>query len=46
MYDNAIKTKKDADLIFREAMKALGFSKLKRNIMYFAVVIFGKGTYS
>ena len=45
MYENAIRTKKEADLIFREAMKTDGVSKLRRNLMYYAVHLFGKGSY-
>ena len=45
MYDNAIKTKKEADLIFYQAMQVLGVPKWKRLIMYWAVRMFGRGEY-
>ena len=45
MYDNAIKTKKEADLIFYQAMDVLGVPKWKRLVMYWAVRVFGRGEY-
>lgn len=45
MYDFALKTKKEADLIFYEAMEVLGVPKWKRLIMYWAVRVFGRGEY-
>lgn len=45
MYDNAIKTKKEADLIFYDAMKVLKVPKWKRLTMYYAVRLFGRGEY-
>jgi hypothetical protein len=38
-------SKESADRIFLEAMKTDGVSKLRRNIMYYAVKWFGKGSY-
>ncbi|ELH3242194.1 DUF1353 domain-containing protein [Salmonella enterica] len=45
MYDNALRTKKEADLIFLDGMAVLGVSKWKRIIMYLAVWFFGRGMY-
>lgn len=45
LYDNALRTKKDADLIFLDGMTVLGVPKWKRTIMYCAVRLFGKGMY-
>lgn len=45
MYHNGMATKKDADLVFKSAMKQLGVPKWKAEIMYFAVRIFGRGNY-
>ncbi|HFW4799072.1 TPA: DUF1353 domain-containing protein, partial [Salmonella enterica subsp. diarizonae serovar 60-67:z35:-] len=45
MYDNALRTKKEADLIFLDGMTVLGVPKWKRTIMYCAVRLFGRGKY-
>ncbi|EOI6844551.1 DUF1353 domain-containing protein, partial [Salmonella enterica] len=45
MYDNALRTKKEADLIFLDGMTVLGVPKWKRIIMYYAVRLFGRGMY-
>ncbi|EJJ3958770.1 DUF1353 domain-containing protein [Salmonella enterica subsp. enterica serovar Sandiego] len=45
MYDNALRTKKEADLIFLDGMTVLGVLKWKRTIMYWAVRLFGRGMY-
>jgi len=45
LYANAIESKLYADNIFLEAMKVLGVGKIKRTIMYYAVRLFGNGTY-
>ncbi|EGQ5165988.1 DUF1353 domain-containing protein [Salmonella enterica] len=45
LYDNALRTKKEADLIFLDGMTVLGVPKWKRTIMYWAVRLFGKGMY-
>ncbi|ECP7106303.1 DUF1353 domain-containing protein [Salmonella enterica] len=46
LYDNALRTKKKADLIFLDGMAVLGVPKWKRIVMYLAVRIFGRGNYS
>lgn len=46
MYDNALRTKKEADLIFLDGMTVLGVPHWKRAIMYYAVRLFGRGNYS
>ncbi|EIJ6515016.1 DUF1353 domain-containing protein [Salmonella enterica] len=45
LYDNALRTKKEADLIFLDGMTVLGVPKWKRTIMYWAVRLFGRGNY-
>ncbi|ECH9713658.1 DUF1353 domain-containing protein [Salmonella enterica subsp. enterica serovar Javiana] len=45
MYDNALRTKKEADLIFLDGMTVLGVPRWKRTIMYYAVKLFGRGMY-
>ncbi|EKB5615074.1 DUF1353 domain-containing protein, partial [Salmonella enterica] len=45
MYDNALRTKKEADKIFLDGMTVLGVPKWKRVIMYWAVRWFGRGRY-
>ncbi|ECQ1025024.1 phage tail protein [Salmonella enterica subsp. diarizonae] len=45
LYDNALRTKKEADLIFLDGMTVLGVPRWKCVIMYYAVRIFGKGNY-
>ncbi|ECI5749343.1 DUF1353 domain-containing protein, partial [Salmonella enterica subsp. enterica] len=46
LYDNALRTKKEADLIFLDGMTVLGVPKWKRTIMYWAVRLFGRGMYN
>lgn len=46
LYDNALRTKKQADLIFLDAMRVLGVPKWKYIIMYHAVRLFGCGKYN
>ncbi|EBI4650781.1 DUF1353 domain-containing protein [Salmonella enterica subsp. enterica serovar Oranienburg] len=46
LYDNALRTKKEVDLIFLDGMKVLGVPKWKRIVMYQAVRLFGRGMYS
>ncbi|ECO0902306.1 DUF1353 domain-containing protein [Salmonella enterica subsp. enterica serovar Newport] len=45
LYDNALRTKKEADKIFLDGMTVLGVPKWKRTVMYWAVRLFGRGTY-
>ncbi|EBD4871246.1 DUF1353 domain-containing protein [Salmonella enterica subsp. enterica serovar Poona] len=45
LYDNALRTKKEADLIFLDGMTVLGVPRWKRTIMYLAVRWFGRGMY-
>lgn len=45
LYDNALRTKKEADRIFLDGMTVLGMPKWKRTIMYWAVRWFGRGMY-
>lgn len=45
LYDNALRTKEQADLIFLDAMAVLGVPKWKRWLMYQSVKLFGKGRY-
>ncbi|HAE9564325.1 TPA_asm: DUF1353 domain-containing protein [Salmonella enterica subsp. enterica serovar Montevideo] len=45
MYDNALRTKKEAAKIFLDGMTVLGVPKWKRLVMYQAVRIFGRGSY-
>ncbi|EJO2706043.1 DUF1353 domain-containing protein [Salmonella enterica] len=45
LYDNALRTKKEADKIFLDGMTVLGVPKWKRIIMYWAVRMFGRGNY-
>ncbi|WP_079906817.1 DUF1353 domain-containing protein [Salmonella enterica] len=45
MYDNALRTKKEADKIFLDGMTVLGVPKWKRMVMYWAVRVFGRGSY-
>ncbi|EFQ2560931.1 DUF1353 domain-containing protein, partial [Salmonella enterica] len=42
---NALRTKKEADLIFLDGMTVLGVPKWKRTVMYWAVRLFGRGMY-
>lgn len=46
LYDNALRTKKEADKIFLDGMTVLGVPKWKRTIMYWAVRLFGRGMYN
>ena len=45
LYSKGIRTKKEADLIFLEAMGVLKVPKHIRYIMYYAVKHFGRGNY-
>ncbi|MDD3468235.1 MAG: DUF1353 domain-containing protein [Campylobacterales bacterium] len=45
LYDNALRTKKEADNIFYEAMGVLNVPKWQRCTMYIAVKFFGRGNY-
>ncbi|HAG2581977.1 TPA: DUF1353 domain-containing protein [Salmonella enterica] len=45
LYDNALRTKKEADKIFLDGMTVLGVPKWKRTVMYWAVRLFGRGMY-
>lgn len=45
LYENAIGTKKEADLVFYEALGVLGMPKWQRKLFYWGVRCFGKGQY-
>ncbi|MEQ1667205.1 MAG: DUF1353 domain-containing protein [Sulfuriferula sp.] len=45
LYSNALVNKAYADKTFYEAMGVLGVRKVTRQLMYFAVLIFGRGAY-
>ncbi|EJX4926719.1 DUF1353 domain-containing protein, partial [Salmonella enterica] len=45
LYDNALRTKKEADLIFLDGMTVLGVPRWKRMVMFWAVRMFGRGNY-
>ncbi|EBY3151137.1 DUF1353 domain-containing protein [Salmonella enterica subsp. enterica serovar Teshie] len=45
LYDNALRTKKEADQIFLDGMTVLGVPKWKRIVMYWVVRWFGRGNY-
>ncbi|EBC7338196.1 DUF1353 domain-containing protein [Salmonella enterica] len=45
LYDNALRTKREADRIFLDGMTVLGVPRWKRTIMYWAVRLFGRGNY-
>lgn len=45
LYDNGLRTKKQADLIFLDAMRVLNVPRWKRAILYLAVRLFGRGNY-
>lgn len=45
LYANAIGSKADADRTFLEAMEVLGVSWMVRTTMYWAVRLFGRGSY-
>ncbi|HFG9433729.1 TPA: DUF1353 domain-containing protein [Salmonella enterica subsp. enterica serovar Cotham] len=45
LYDNALRTKREADRIFLDGMTVLGVPKWKRIVMYLAVRWFGRGMY-
>ncbi|HAK1937095.1 TPA: DUF1353 domain-containing protein [Salmonella enterica] len=46
LYDNALRTKQEADRIFLDGMTVLGVPKWKRILIYLVVRIFGRGNYS
>ena len=45
LYDNALRTKREADLIFLDGMCVLGVPQWRRWLMYIAVRLFGRGNY-
>lgn len=45
MYDIGLRTKREADRIFLDAMKVLKVPAWRRSLMYIAVRLFGKGKY-
>nr|DAY32484.1 MAG TPA: Protein of unknown function (DUF1353) [Caudoviricetes sp.] len=45
MYENAIASKAEADIILYEAMQVLGVPKWKSKLFYLAVKYFGTGNY-
>lgn len=45
LYAQGIGTKEYADSVFNEAMAVLGVPPLKRNLMFLAVCLFGRGAY-
>ncbi|EJM4054471.1 DUF1353 domain-containing protein, partial [Salmonella enterica] len=45
LYDNALRTKQEADRIFLDGMTVLGVPRWKRIVMYWAVRLFGRGMY-
>ncbi|AXD71824.1 DUF1353 domain-containing protein [Salmonella enterica] len=45
LYDNALRTKWEADRIFLDGMTVLGVPCWKRTIMYWAVRLFERGRY-
>jgi hypothetical protein len=46
LYDNALRTKAEADRIFLDGITVLGVPKWKRIVMFGAVRLFGRGRYS
>lgn len=46
LYANAIGTKKEADLLFKEMLKVCGVPSWKIQLMYQAVRLFGKGSFT
>lgn len=46
LYDNALRTKAEADRIFLDAMTVLQVPRWRREVMYMAVSVFGRGNYS
>ena len=46
LYQTAMFDRKTCDLIFKEAMDVLGVGKIKRELMYLAVRLFGKKHYN
>jgi len=46
LYQTAMFDRKTCDLIFKEAMDVLGVGKIKRNLMYLAVRVFGEKHYN
>lgn len=45
LYDNALRTKAEADRIFLDGVTVLGVPKLKRIVRYLVVKLFGRGRY-
>lgn len=45
MYKNALGSKKEADLVFYEALGVLGMPKWQRKLFYWGVKLVGKGNY-
>lgn len=45
LYDNALRTKREADRIFLDAMTVLNVPVWRRRVMYTAVRLFGRGNY-
>ncbi|MFT6586097.1 MAG: hypothetical protein ACJAUY_000678 [Cognaticolwellia sp.] len=45
MYKNAIKTKAEADHLFKRVAKHYGANRLRRNLAYVFIKLFGKGLY-
>lgn len=45
LYQQAIGTKRWADDVFLEAMTVLGVARWRRTVMYWAVRLFGRGSY-
>lgn len=45
MYQEAIMTKREADLVLREGMKVLGVKPWRRFFIYWGCRLFGKGSY-
>ncbi|HBA6776776.1 TPA: DUF1353 domain-containing protein [Escherichia coli] len=45
LYDNALRTKREADKIFLDAMCVLGGPRWRRMLMHCAVRLFGRGSY-
>ncbi len=46
LYDNALRTKAEADRIFLDGMTVLGVPRWRRWVMYAAVRLFGRGKYA
>ena len=45
LYEHGIETKEYADKVFLEAMETLGVPRIQRTLMYWAVRLFGRGSY-